>query len=415
MGRFKNKGTVALFPLNKDGHSMNQAVSRISGRTLLALASLLLSCPAALSVTKFEQFSSQAEAAYQKRDYAEAQKNFEQALVEADKLDKTDKRIATTLYNLALVLQAEAKFDESEKTMQKAIDSMKHLYGPEHQRVAQAYMDLADIYLEQSLQENKAELKGRASENYKKGVDLFEKIYAELSGQNEGAEKTPDKKGEAGPTVQSSAADLSNALRIFANFYAEDELYEQAEPMYKRSLELEDFAVGPDDKNIIKHKAKLAEFYCVQGKYKLAEPYFKEALASAEKSYGADSQDTARIMYNYGGLFYDQGSFGDAEVMFKKSLKIFEANPDQNQQDLAQKSIALADVLDMQGKSEEATAVYKKSVATLEKGEDTDALIRGLKQYQKHFLMMNRKDEAGKIAARIKSIKAEKTEKASDN
>ena len=54
--------------------------------------------------------------------------------------------------------------------------------------------------------------------------------------------------------------------------------------MYKRSLELEDFAVGPDDKNVIKHKAKLAEFYCVQGNYKPAEPLFKEALASAEKT-----------------------------------------------------------------------------------------------------------------------------------
>ncbi|MBX9688792.1 MAG: tetratricopeptide repeat protein, partial [Candidatus Obscuribacterales bacterium] len=382
---------------------------------LLLTLSLFLKTPFAAAATKFEQFSSEAEAAYKNRNYPEAQKCFEQALKEADKLDKNDKRIATTIYNLALVFQAEGNYAEAESNMLKALDQMIYLYGAEHQRVAQVYMDLADLYVEEFGQENKPELKKKAAENYRKGIDIFEKIYAQSSGQEAGSsgESAPagkdagGKKGAQGkPDPQAAALDLANATRMLADFYAEDEIFNQAEPLYKRSLELEEYASGSDDKSLAKHKAKVAEFYCIQGKHKPAEPLFKEALAASEKSNGEDSIETGRILYNFGGLYYDQGSFGDAEVMFKRALKILEKDSEKNEQDLAQKSIALADVLDMEGKVEEAGSVYKKAITTLEKGEDKSVLIRGLKQYQKHYLMMNNKDEASKISARIKDLKA---------
>lgn len=388
---------------------INHNRSRISGILALGL-SLLIGLPA-LAASKFEQLTTDAETAYKNRNYPEAQKCFEMAVEETKKLEKNDKRIPTTYYNLALVFQAEGNYTESEKNMIKALELMSYLYGGEHQRVAQVYMDLADLYLEQSgVERDKPDLKKKAAENYKKGLDIFEKIYSQTTGQEEGQEpkiETPKEGGKKSdkPTPQSTAADLSNALRLVADFYAEDELYDQAEPMYKRSLELEDFVAGPDDKDLGKHKAKLAEFYCVQGKYKSAEPLFKEALANSEKNNGAEGLETAKICYNYGGMFYDQGQFGDAEVMFKRSLKILEKAEDQNEDDLAQKSIALADVLDMQGKAEESTAVYKKALATLEKSSDKGVLIRGLKQYQKHLLMQNKKDEAAKIANRIKTLK----------
>lgn len=368
--------------------------------------SLALACPAAYAVTKFEQLNTQAENFYKTRNYAEAQKCFEQALKEGEKLEASDKRVATTYYNLALCFQAQGSYADAEKNMVKSLELMKFVYGAEHQRVAQVFMDLADLYLEQAGQENKPELKARAAENYKKGIEIFEKIYTQSTGQEEGGE-APKTKKAAGARVepQETAADLSNALRLLADFYAQEEQFDQADPLYKRSLELEEFAEGPESKDLAKHKARVAEFYCVQAKYKPAEPLFKDALAIYDKV-DPNSVETANLLYNYGGFFYDQGLYGDAEVMFKRAIKIFEKDPDQNDQDIAQKNIALGDVLDMQGKSEEAHAIYKKSIAALEKQEDKAPLIQCLKQYQKHLLMQNNKDEAGKVAIRIKDLRA---------
>lgn len=407
------------FRIKRISKASSPVISRFSGILPLALSVLVAFAPQALSATKFEQYSADAEAAYQNKNYPEAQKNFELAVKEGDKLEKSDKRIATTVYNLALVFQAQGNYAEAEKNMLKAIDLINYLYGPEHQRAGQAYMDLGDLYVEQSSQEGKKELKGKAAESYKKGIDIFEKLYAQ-SASNE-QETKPDEGKDAGgkgketgkksetkaATSQETAADLSNAIRVLADFYAEDELYAPAEPLYKRSLELEEFAAGsPDDKDLSRHKAKLAEFYCVQGKYKPAEPLFKDALSASDKVNGPDSVESAHICYNYGGLFYDQGSFGEAELMFKRALKTFDAQAEKDEQDLAQKSMALADVLDRQGKSDEAHSVYKKTLATMEKGDRT-VLIRGLKAYQQHLIMQNNRDEAGKIANRIKDLRAQ--------
>ena len=391
-------------------------------RILVLAATLLLACPGAIAASKFEQFSTDAEAAYKNRNYPEAQKLFEQAIKEAaDKLDKNDKRVAMTVYNLALVFQAEGKYAEAEKSMLKALELNKEFYGPDHQRVAQVYMDLADLYVEQAQQDSNAEIKKKAADNYKKGVDIYEKIYAQATSDEtkpgaEPAEEKPGKNHENKSdkanenkksdknTPQEAAIDLSNALMVLAESYAGDEVFDQAEPLYKRVVELDEYAYGPESKELAKHQARLAEIYCVDNKYKLAEPIFQAALATSEKANGTNSQETAQILYNYGGMHYDQGEFPDAEVKFKRALKIFSTNSEMKPLDLALKKISLGDVLDMQNKAEEAQTVYKEIEPVVEKGDDKGALVAYLKQYRKHLLMQNKKDEAAKVSAHIKEI-----------
>jgi tetratricopeptide (TPR) repeat protein len=388
---------------------------------LVLAATILLACPGAIAASKFDQYSNDAEAAYKNRNYPEAQKFFELAIKEAaDKLDKNDKRVAMTFYNLALVFQAEGNYAEAEKNMLKALDLNRGFYGAEHQRVAQVYMDLADLYVEQSQQDNNAEIKKKAAENYKKGVDIYEKIYAQATGQeakpaadpvekpvknhdNKSDKASENQKSEKNP-AQDAAMDLSNALMVLAESYAGDEAYDQAEPLYKRAVELDEYAYGPESKELAKHQARLAEIYCVDNKYKLAEPVFQAALATSEKANGANAQETAQILYNYGGMHYDQGEFPDAEVKFKRALKIFSANPEMKPLDVALKRISLGDVLDMQNKAEEAQTVYKEIEPVVEKGDDKGALVAYLKQYRKHLLMQNKKEEAAKVSARLKEI-----------
>lgn len=392
---------------------------------LTACLNLIVSTPPSWATTKFEQFSTAAEKAYAAREYAEAERNFLAALKESDKLEKGDKRPATTVYNLALVYQAEGKYGEAEQMYEKAKEQFIQLYGAEHQRIGQVYLDLADLYVQEAGEDSTPDLRTKAADNYKKAIAIFEKIYAQATGQipadppageaaskgpeNAGSQDAKDKKGAgAAPgksSAQEAAGNLAGAIKSLASFHAENDEFAPAEPLYKRMLELEEYAVGPEDKQLIKDKATVAEFYCVQGKYKPAAPLFKDALAMSEKVNGPDSEETAQILYNYGGLHYDEGSFADAEKNFRRAIKIFEkTNHDEN--DLAMKSIALADVLDMQSKPEEAHTVYKKTIESLEKNADPSGLIQCLKQYQKHLLIQNNKAEAGKVAARIKELKA---------
>lgn len=399
-------------------------------RLILALSLSIssVSLPALAAGGKFETFSAAAEKAYQAQDYAEAEKNFVQALKESDKLEKGDKRPATTKYNLALVYQAEGKYTEAEDMFSKAKDAFIEIYGADHQRVGQVYLDMADLYVQQAGEDAKPELRKKADESYKNAIAVFEKLYAQATGQApEGETKPPEdqgkpddagKKKDSKPSSgkssgQEAAQSLASAIKALAGFYSENDEYDKAEPLFKRMLELEDFATGGEDKQLAKDKARFAEFYCVQGKYKLAAPYFKEALDLSEKLTGPDSEDTAAVLYAYGGLHYDEGTFAEAEKMFKRSLKIFDkTNHDEN--DLAMKSIALADVLDMENKGEEAQGIYKKSISVLEKNPDPSGLLQALRQYQKHLLMQNNKPEAAKVAARIKELKSNASKQAQE-
>lgn len=397
----------------------------------IALASAGLSSQAAWAAGKFEAFSTSAEKAYAAQDYPEAEKNFLLALNESGKLEKGDKRPATTMYNLALVYQAEGKYKEAEEMFLKAKDAFIGFYGADHQRVGQVYLDMADLYVQQAGEDAKPELRTKAADNYKSAIAIFEKIYAQATGQAPVEEKKPeateakpnttadtgekkDKEGKQAAAGKSSAQEaaqnLANAIRSLAGFYAENDEYTPAEPLYTRMLELDEFAYGNEDKQMVKDKAQVAEFYCVQGKYKPAIPLFQSAIDLSEKLNGADSEETATILYNFGGLQYDEGTFTEAEKMFKRAIKIFEKN-NHDEKDLAMKSVALADVLDMQSKSEEAQGVYKKSIASLEKIDDPAALITCLKGYQKHLLIQSKKDEATKVGLRIKELKAEANKK----
>lgn len=330
-----------------------------------------LNLPAAHAASKWDGYKKAGDAAYEAGDYAKAEQEFSDALKEAEKFEENDKRRATTIYNLALVLQTEQKFDEAEKYYKLSIDSLGKAFGAEHEKVAMAMTNLAEVY------KMKEDLK-QAEEYYLKGLEVYQKIYNDTN------------------------PELAAALDSVADFYAEQEEYAKAEPLYRHALDISKNAVGADKPETGKRLSHFAEFFCVQGKYAPAEPLFANALKIAEKTDGPDSADVGKICFNYGGLYYDQSQFPQAEKYFKRAIEISrKLNPDE----VPMMQASLGDVLDMQGKHDEAEKVYKESLTALEKNADPNALIACLKNYQKHLNMSNKKEEAKQIGVRIKELK----------
>jgi tetratricopeptide (TPR) repeat protein len=127
------------------------------------------------------------------------------------------------------------------------------------------------------------------------------------------------------------------------------------------------------------------------------------AIDVTEKVKGKDSLEVAKVVFNMGGLHYDQGHFPAAEKYFKRAIEIERKLAPQ---DVPMMEASLGDVLDMQGKFDEAEKTYKDAISSLEKGTDQMPLIAALKGYQKHLNMMNKKDDARAIGARVKELKA---------
>ncbi|MDO0824092.1 tetratricopeptide repeat protein, partial [Desulfosporosinus nitroreducens] len=100
--------------------------------------------------------------------------------------------------------------------------------------------------------------------------------------------------------------------------------YEEAEPLYKRSLEIREEVLGAKHPSTANSLNNLALLYDKQGRYEEAEPLYKRSLEIREEVLGAKHPDTATSLNNLAGLYDKQGRYEEAEPLYKRSLEIRE-------------------------------------------------------------------------------------------
>ena len=68
-------------------------------------------------------------------------------------------------------------------------------------------------------------------------------------------------------------------------------------------------------------KNNLALLYSEQGKYAEAEPLYKRALEIGKKTFGPDHPDVATSLNRLAILFVDQGEYAEVEPLYEQALK----------------------------------------------------------------------------------------------
>ena len=109
---------------------------------------------------KWESYITAAQQAYQQADYAEAEKQSEAALKEAEAFD--DVRLATSLNNLALLYKAQGRYAEAEPLYQRSLAIREKALGPEHPAVATSLENYADLLRKTGRVSEATEMEARA-------------------------------------------------------------------------------------------------------------------------------------------------------------------------------------------------------------------------------------------------------------
>ena len=117
---------------------------------------------------KWESYITAAQQAYQQADYAEAEKQLEAALTEAEAFGPDDVRLATSLNNLAELYRIQGKYAEAEPLNKRSLVIDEKALGPEHPAVATSLNNLALIYDAQGRY-------GEAEPLYKRALAIWEK------------------------------------------------------------------------------------------------------------------------------------------------------------------------------------------------------------------------------------------------
>jgi len=107
--------------------------------------------------------------------------------------------------------------------------------------------------------------------------------------------------------------------------------YSEAEPLYKRALEISEKALGKDHPDVATTLNNLAGLYDSQGRYSEAEPLYKRALQILEKAFGNQHPYVATVLENYADLLKKTNREKEAEAMEARAKAIREKHKQANQ------------------------------------------------------------------------------------
>ena len=101
---------------------------------------------------------------------------------------------------------------------------------------------------------------------------------------------------------------LATTLNNLAELRRAQGRYEEAEPLFRRSLVIEEKALGPDHPEVGMMLGNLAGLYREQGRNAEAEPLYRRALGIAEKALGPDHPNVGQSLNNLALLYTLQGA-----------------------------------------------------------------------------------------------------------
>lgn len=161
-----------------------------------------------------------------------------------------------------------ARYDEALPLAKRALDLRVRAAGPNHQDLIPLYTNIAEIY------RAKNDL-GQARSHFESALTITESTFTEN---------------------HIKVAFLLDKLGHIAN---EQREHNDAEKFFKRSLEIKETALSPDDPSTARTVFTLAELYRFRGDFQKAEPLYERVVPIYEKTPGKNNSDLIRALEGY--------------------------------------------------------------------------------------------------------------------
>ncbi|CAM9305418.1 unnamed protein product [Ectocarpus fasciculatus] len=347
--------------------------------------------------------------------YAEAEPLYRRSLAVDEKVCGPDHpQVAIDLTNLAGVLEAQGEYAEAKSLFERSQAIREKVLGLEHPDVATTLNNRAGVCVEPGPPSvcHTVQLPGgvvgcgfsvkTVSPKY-----IYLSFTVTFQGKYEEAEPLYVRslvifEKIYGPDHPVFALGLSNQAGLLES----QGKYEEAEPLYVRSLAIREKSFGPDHPEVATVLINWAEFLRSQGRYEEAEPVYIRSLAIDEKVYGPDHPEVARGLDNWAGLLVAQGKYEEAEPLHVRSLAIRECVYGPDHPVIAIGLNNLAGLLESQGKYEDAEPLFVRSLAISEKvyGPDHPDVAISLNNRAALLSTQGKYDEAEPLYKRTQEI-----------
>ncbi len=171
---------------------------------------------------------------------------------------------------------------------------------------------------------------------------------------------------EAAKTLGANDPAIAGLLDRQATLLYEIAQYEDAEPLFRRALAIDEARNGPDHPNVARDLNNLAQLLQATNRLAEAEPLMRRALVIDEASYGPDHPDVASYLNNLAQLLKATNRLAEAEPLMRRALTIDEASHGPDHPDVARDLHNLAQLLQASNRLAEAEPLMPRALAIVE-------------------------------------------------
>ncbi len=240
--------------------------------------------------------------------------------------------VATSLNNLATLLQENGDHADAEPLYHESLAICRKVMGAEHPYVATSLNNLAAL------------LQARGDTA---GAELLFRQSLAI------------RRKALGP----ANLDVAQSLRNLAVLLQEKGDLESAEPLWRESVAIMRKTLGPEHADVATSLDNLATLLYARGDYAGAEPLHREALVIRRKVLGPEHPDVATSLNKLAMLLHARGDHADAETLLYESLAIRRKVLGPEHPDVATSLNNLAALLQAQGDYAGAEPLYRESLA----------------------------------------------------
>ena len=172
----------------------------------------------------------------------------------------------------------------------------------------------------------------------------------------------------------------SNGLNSLALGYKVMARYEEAEPLFREALKIDEEVLGKEHIDYTTVLSNLGGLLDEMGRYEEAEPILREALEINEKILGQRHPNYAIDLGNLAGLLENLGCYDEAEALFREATDTILETQGKSHPAYTNILSNLANLLVETERYDEAELLYRKAVAVDEevRGKEHPSYANGL-------------------------------------
>jgi tetratricopeptide (TPR) repeat protein len=246
-------------------------------------------------------YSSAGLKSYSQNLYADAVKNYEQALTGIEKSGIDDFRLVDILNSLGMSYLKVGQSADAVRILTRADGLLEHQFGSEDPRIEIPLNNLALAYQGQG--------------NYRESENLARRVLRMT-------EKNP-----------SDGASIATSLNNLAQTLLSEHKIMEATSLHQRALRLREKAFGQSSLQVAESLNNIGACYIEQKQYASAIPFAYRCYLIRREKLSSNHPDISQSLNNLGYLYMQQNQFGAAEPLLKRAIDIDSKNTQTNPND----------------------------------------------------------------------------------